>query len=1483
MNLQRLTLAFAFAGPLLAQGIISTLAGNTWILPGGATRALNTPLGGVEGLAVDGKGNLFVADPDNHIVFKIAPDGTTSIVAGNGISGYSGDTGPAPKASLDQPVALAFDRAGNLYIADAEGQRVRKVAPDGTISTVAGNGSYGFAGDRGIAVNASMAYPSGVAVDSAGNLYISDYGNNRIRQVSPDGLINTYAGTGAPGTAGDGGPALNATFNQPHQIAIDSSGNLYVADDRRIRKITPPPALVSTIAGNGSYSPSGDGGQAVNAGLPTPYGVAVDAGGNVYVTDFIYNVVRVIDTTGTIRTIAGNLQAAYSGDGGPALSASLSGPRGVAVDASGAVYIADTLVNRIRSVRGGVISTIAGSGNFKFGGDGGPAALALLNQPTQVAVDPAGNIYIADQMNHRVRMIAPTGVISTIAGNGIRGFSGDGGPAAGASLNQPSNVSLDAQGNLYIADQSNHRIRRVTPAGVITTVAGGGTLVQVEGGQATTAALQYPFALTVAGDNLYICDTETFVVRKVSLSTGVMNTFAGNMDVQPTNLNVPATSTSIGYVFGIAADNAGNVYIAQPYIGFVRRITPAGTLVAFAGGGELLGEGVPATQAALVSPYGLAVDKAGNVYIADHNRVRMVNTAGIISTVAGNGIEGFLGDGGSALSAYLQFAQGVTVDSSRNVYIADSGNDRVRLVSNVQPSFQVAPANLTFAGTSGGPPTIGQEVQLTTTLSGLDFTVGGDHSWLQVSPAAGIMPAKLSVSADPGALSPGTYEATISITAPKSNPPLRQVSILFNVAAAASPLLAAEPSSVDFYYVQGTSAFGRSLQVLDNGSGTIPFQVSIPSADSWLSVTPLSGSASTAQPASLTVSANPNGLPPGTYTSTIAINSTIGQSKLVPVTMTIASGAQTMELSQSGLTFTGVSGVAAISPQNVAVLNTGLGEMQWTAQATTVPPGGSWLSIAPASGVSGPLAGDSPSIQVFANAAGLAPGSYSGQIQISAPGVANSPQFVSVVFNVLPAGSPPVPSVRPTGLIFVGAAGGSSPGSQEILVSNLGGGSLTFRSAATTSDGSQWFVYQPVQAAVAPDQPTRIVVAANTAGLSPGVRRGTLTLQFSDGSTSAIDLILVLPVSLTPPPTSTTQAELIPKAPAPAAACAPPVLRIVFVELGAQFNVSASLPSSLAVRVVDDCGNFLNGLNDQVEATFMGSTDPPVFLNPIGNGFWSGTWIANDPEPSVRITVTATTADHSLQGTAEITGGVTANPGVPVVSSDGIVNGASFAAHRPFAPGSFISIFGSSLADGPISSLLPFLIQLGNARVALGGIPLPLQFTKGSQINAVLPYNIPVNTVQQLVVEHASLLTIPIKLNVATAQPAIFTTTQSGSGQGAITVYRGVDQQPVADTSNPAGAGDTIIIYCTGLGAVTPAVPAGSMTPADHLTNTVNPASVTIGGLNAPVNFAGLTPGYAGLYQINAVVPKGVVPGDAVPVTATVAGQTSAPVTIAIR
>jgi len=338
-------------------------------------------------------------------------------VAGNGTQSYNGDGGEATSASLNQPAGVAVDTAGNIYIADRSNHVIRKVNTSGVISTVAGNSTGGYSGDGGTAINASLFYPSGVAVDIVGNIYIADWGNQRIRKVDVRGVISTVVGNGTKGYRGDGGTAINASLFYPSGVAVDTAGNIYIADD-------------------------------------------------------VNNVIRKVNNSGVIRTVAGNGTGSYNGDGDTATNANLYFPDGVAVDAVGNIYIADYGNHRIRKVNtSGIITTLAGNGNYGFIGDGGAATSANLDRPTGVAVDAEGSIYIAVDTFNRIRKVNTSGIISTVTGNGTRGYSGDGGAATSASLKGPNGVAVDATGNIYIADTYNNVIRKVISSPLPVTLA----------------------------------------------------------------------------------------------------------------------------------------------------------------------------------------------------------------------------------------------------------------------------------------------------------------------------------------------------------------------------------------------------------------------------------------------------------------------------------------------------------------------------------------------------------------------------------------------------------------------------------------------------------------------------------------------------------------------------------------------------------------------------------------------------------------------------------------------------------------------------------------------------------------------------------------------------------------------------------------------------------------------------------------------------
>ncbi len=605
-------------------------------------------------------------------------DGRYGIESIAGVSPDLGDGGPATSAFLRSATAVAIDGAGNLYVADSASNMVRRISSSGEIRTVAGTGVPGYAGDGGPATQALLSSPSGVAVDQAGNIYISDRYNYVIRKVTPDGAIRTVAGTGQQGASGEGVSGTVATFSDPRGLAVDSSGNLYIADfgNSVVRKLTPA-GILTTVAGNYYAAYGGDGGPATQAYLNTPQALAVDASGNLYISDVGNNLIRKVSTDGTITTVAGNGTAAFAGDGGTATAASISTAGGLAVDAQANLYIADTGNDRVRRVTpNGIINTVAGSSSYGFGGDGGPATAALLNLPSGVAVRPTGELIIADDSNGRLRRVDATGTIDTIAGRDPAGLP-QSGPALTAYLDYPNGLAVGPGDTVYVADADNQRVVAISPGGALTTIAGDGRSgFDGDGGPALAAAFWYPLATAFdSSGNLYIVDSGNSRVRRVA-SDGTVTTVAGSGNYQYSGDGGSATSAGIDPI-DIAFDTQGNLYIADRYNSRVRRVTPGGSIATVAGNGTFgfSGDGGRAT-AATMDAAAVAVDGSGNLYIADysHSRVRMVTPGGIISTVAGNGNWQITATSGTATALSLS-PTALATDSSGNVFIADASND----------------------------------------------------------------------------------------------------------------------------------------------------------------------------------------------------------------------------------------------------------------------------------------------------------------------------------------------------------------------------------------------------------------------------------------------------------------------------------------------------------------------------------------------------------------------------------------------------------------------------------------------------------------------------------------------------------------------------------------------------------------------------------------------------------------------------------------
>jgi hypothetical protein len=620
------------------------------------------------------------------------------VVAGNGLAGYSGDgvAGGAGSALLNGPSGVAVDASGNIYIADANNAVIRKVDSTHTITTVAGDyaKACGTVSNGSPATNFALCDPAGVATDSSGNLYIADQGDNLIRKVVVStSTIANYAGNGTAGYKGDGGLATNAELSSPSAVAVDSAGNVYIADlsNYRVREVTVSNGDIATIAGNGTDGYSGDGAAAKSAEFSNVYGIAVNgAGTTVTIADYSNQRVRQFTVGGDINSVAGNGTEGFCGDAGPATSACFYYPSGVAVTGS-SVYVADTDNNRIRLFTvGGKINTVAGNGSATDATPvtGLPPLDVVLSYPWAAIEDPSADIFVSDQNNFMIReLVESSDLVNFFAGNGTQGSSGNGGLATSAELNFPGGIARDSSGNIYIADTYNCVVRKVNTSGDIATFAGkegGNCAYSGDGGPATSAELNYPQSVFVDSQNVvYIADTDNNVIRKVT--AGTITTFAGDGNGGYVGDGGPATAAWLSGPDAVAEDGAGNVYIADTNNCLIREVGAATGIIETVAGNRdcgFDGDGV-AVDHELSYPSDLKADANGNLFIADtgNNLLRWVTPGGAITTFAGTGNEAYNGDGGQATNADLYNPSGIYEDASGNFLVADQYNNRIRSIS----------------------------------------------------------------------------------------------------------------------------------------------------------------------------------------------------------------------------------------------------------------------------------------------------------------------------------------------------------------------------------------------------------------------------------------------------------------------------------------------------------------------------------------------------------------------------------------------------------------------------------------------------------------------------------------------------------------------------------------------------------------------------------------------------------------------------------
>lgn len=848
------------AATIWPQSIVQKVAG------GGPNNipALQTSLNYPAALAVDSAGNLYIATTSQ--VLKIDQNGLLTLVAGSGVSGFSGDGGPATNASLANPLGVAVDGRGNIFIADQANNRIRKVAAgSGTITTYAGNGHVGWSSDGVSATATGLYLPGAVALDSGGNLYIADTQDNRVRRVdAATGIITTYAGNGDYLFAGDGDLASNSAVPFPQGLAFDSSDNLYIVDgSRRIRKVTKTTQRISTIAGGGRMGGQ-DGIPATSASDISPQGIAVSSSGDVYFSDPYSNSIRKVSASSGLILTAGS---------------GLNFPQAVAIDSTGNLFVADTGHLVVR--KNGVV--IAGTGpttysETPYSGEGGLATNAQI-APYQIASDHIGSLYIADQSNRILKVNLATGIISTLAGTGAKSCvdNGDGGPARDAQFAQPLAVAADSLHNIYVADAGCGVVRKIDAAtGLISRYAGNGAFSDGgDGGPATLASLTPTSLAFDREDNLYIGDSYANVIRKVDAHTKAITTavdlFAG----------------------GMAVDTHGNLLLAEGIPNNVIRKVDGSTgiITTVVGNGAMFfaGDGGAATQAG-ISPGAVVVDSAGNLVISDtwNHRIRRVDAqTGIITTIAGTGNVGIEGDGGPPLAADMN--PGSLVVDGQNIYFVNY--DRIRSISSGQSCvYSLSPSAVHFIG-SGGAATVTIDTQ-----PGCAWFVSTSAPWVSVDNSTGagsgsvtyVVALNSDAALRSATITIGGHTFAVTQEALNATMALSRSSLQFAGTASNGYWTSAQPVTLTFNGPSGiawsASTSQSNIQVTPaSGTGNAVLQITASAGNSNGSITIMApGVSNSPQGIQVTVNQVKPSAPFGSFDT--PLNNTTGITGSIPVT-----------------------------------------------------------------------------------------------------------------------------------------------------------------------------------------------------------------------------------------------------------------------------------------------------------------------------------------------------------------------------------------------------------------------------------------------------------------------------------------------------------------------------------------------------------------------------------------------------------------------
>ncbi len=672
-------------------------------------------LSGPSGLAVDRDGNLYIADYTTGTIRRIDSAGAVVTIAGTGQRADDGDGGPALAAGLMDPSWMLVDGAGTVLVSTMN--RIRRIDPDGTIETIVGTGQPGFSGDDEQAVLAELNANAGMALDAEGNLFIADRGNNRVRRISRGGVITTVVGGDVDAPLIEGATATGGRVEGPIDVAVAPDGTVYVAefDGHRILRLNAD-GTVSVVAGTGTPGFSGDGGLGSAAQINSPRAVEVDVEGNLYFADWKNDAIRRLDATGRIMTVAG-LGTGRASGGAPAMIAGMKPALGLALGPGGNLFVlqqgtytvsllrAPSPDDPILACRGEaaevaprpplrddpVATLLAGAIGPGFAGDEGPLDVARFLSPESFVIAPDGAIYVADTGNHRIRVVSPAGIVSTLAGTGEPGFSGDGGPAVKASVSAPKALLLDGAGNLYFADSANFRIRRIDRCGIIETIAGSGQPGSGgDGGLAVAAEFRDATGLAIdAARNIYVADPASNRVRMIK-TDGTIATFAGNGQAASGRDGGRAGETQLDGPSDVAVGRDGRVYIAETRAQKIRVVGQGGLLTTIAGpsytvpiepdegeeGEEPAEDQLTEETILLLTPVALTVDGEGRVYFVELTGgvVTMV-IPGVTPRVVAGDPAGQAGSGAGALEVAIPAPISLDLDAAGNLYVLNTSGE----------------------------------------------------------------------------------------------------------------------------------------------------------------------------------------------------------------------------------------------------------------------------------------------------------------------------------------------------------------------------------------------------------------------------------------------------------------------------------------------------------------------------------------------------------------------------------------------------------------------------------------------------------------------------------------------------------------------------------------------------------------------------------------------------------------------------------------